>query len=140
MKTNEVPQEKGLLSSVSKEVQYAIDENGKYQQVMSDGWETKDIVNGLSWEVIKEQAEEAKEKIQKGNASPLLFYMAINQMNSSLLASYMGISRLKIWWHLKPGIFKKLKAKRLKQYARVFSLSVEALKSPDYSWEPPIEG
>lgn len=139
MKTNEVPQEKGVLSSVSKEVQYALDENGRYQQVMSDGWETKDIVNGLSWEVIREQAEEAREQIEKGKASPILYYMRINQMTIGLLASYMDISKLKVWWHLKPIGFKQLNNKRLSQYAEVFGITKEKLQSPDFNWEPPTE-
>lgn len=139
MKTNEVPQEKGVLSSVSKEVQYALDENGRYQQVMSDGWETKDIVNGLSWEVIKEQAEEARERIEQGKSSPILYYMRINQMTIGLLASYMDISKLKVWWHLKPIGFKRLKNSRLLQYAKVFGITKEKLQSPDFKWEPPTE-
>ncbi|MGM0550639.1 MAG: hypothetical protein ACQESW_06125 [Bacteroidota bacterium] len=139
MKTDEVPQQKGVLGNVSKEVQYALDENGRYRQVMSDGWEPKDIVNGLSWEVIKEQAAEAHEKIESGKASPLLFYMRINQMNRSLLASYMDISQLQVWWHLKPLGFKQLKSKRLRQYAHLFGVSIEELKNPDYQWKPPTE-
>ncbi len=45
------------------------------------------------------------------------------------MAKYAGLSRIKVWLHLKPGAFRRLPTTTLGRYADVFDISVEALKS-----------
>jgi len=127
MKKKNVPQDEGITAGISREVQYAVDENGKYVKTFSKGWEPKNIVNEIAWQDIQERVKEAIEKIKAGKASPILYYMEKNQMNVSLLADYVELSKWKVRRHLKPKGFKKLKPKQLEVYAKVFEIPVDKL-------------
>lgn len=127
MKKNNVPQDEGITGGISREVQYAVDENGKYVKTFSKGWEPKNIVNDIAWQDIKERTKIANEKIKAGKASPILYFMEKNQMNVSLLADYAELSKWKVRRHLKHQGFKKIKAKYLEIYARVFEIPVEEI-------------
>jgi hypothetical protein len=127
MEKDKVPQDEGITKGITREVQYAVDENGKYIKVLSKGWEPKNIVNELAWEDIQENIGVADEKIKSGKASPIMHYMAKNQMNITLLADYIELPKWKVKKHLKPKGFKKLKQEQLENYARVFGISVDEL-------------
>ncbi|MGE0088698.1 MAG: hypothetical protein AB7S50_04390 [Bacteroidales bacterium] len=127
MEKNKVPQDEGITAGITREVQYAIDENGKYIKTFSKGWEPKNIVNSIAWDLINERVEMADEKIRKGKASPILHFMEKHQMNISILADYTEIPRIKVWWHLKPKGFKNIKDEYLKAYSQVFEVSIEEI-------------
>lgn len=75
MEKDKVPQDEGITAGITREVQYAVDENGKYIKTFSKGWEPKNIVNDIAWEDIQELVDEADEKIKAGKASPILHFM-----------------------------------------------------------------
>lgn len=127
MEKDNVPQDEGITGGITREVQYAVDENGKYVKTFSKGWEPKNIVNELAWEDIQEMVDEADKKIKSGKASPIMHFMAKNQMNVSLLADYVELSTWKVKKHLKPKGFKKLKQQQLDNYAKIFNVSIEEL-------------
>lgn len=127
MEKDKVPQDEGITAGITREVQYAIDENGKYVKAFSKGWEPKNIVNDLAWEDIQEMVDEADEKIKAGKASPIMHFMAKNLMNVTLLADYAELSKWKVKRHLKPKGFKKLKQEQLEKYAKIFNISTEEL-------------
>ena len=127
MEKNKVPQDEGITDGITREVQYAVDENGKYTKVLSKGWEPKNIVNELAWEDIQESVDLANEKIKSGKASALMHFMTKNQMNATLLADYVELPKWKVKRHLKPKGFKKLNQHQLENYAKVFSISVDEL-------------
>lgn len=127
MRKDKVPQDEGITGGVTREVQYAIDENGKYVKVLSTGWEPKNIVNELAWEDIQEQVDIANEKIKIGKASPIMYFMAKNQMDVTLLSNYIEIPKWKVKKHLKLKGFKKLKQEQLNNYAQIFEISVDEL-------------
>ena len=127
MEKDKVPQDEGITEGITREVQYAVDENGKYIKVLSKGWEPKNIVNELAWKDIQENIGLADEKIKSGKASPIMHYMAKNQMNVTLLADYIELPKLKVKKHLKPKGFKKLKQEQLNNYAQIFEISVDEL-------------
>jgi len=54
-------------------------------------------------------------------------------MERSVLAKYMGKWEWQIKRHFKPKVFKRLSEKTLAQYARIFDISVAALKHPDFT-------
>lgn len=127
MEKDKVPQDEGITEGITREVQYAVDENGKYVKTFSKGWGPKNIVNELAWEDIQEMVNEADEKIKVGKASPIMHFMAQNQMNATLLADYVELPKWKVKRHLKPNGFKKLKQEQIERYAKVFNISTEEL-------------
>ncbi|MCD4833003.1 MAG: hypothetical protein K8R31_04345 [Bacteroidales bacterium] len=127
MEKDKVPQDEGITEGITREVQYAINKKGKYEKVLSKGWEPKNIVNDLAWKDIQEDIDFADEKIKSGKASPIMHYMAKNLMNITLLADYVELPKWKVKKHLKPKGFKKLKQEQLENYAKVFGISVDEL-------------
>jgi hypothetical protein len=129
MKIDEVPQDRGMINDHRREVCYAVDENGRYVLAGSAGWEPKNIANRQAWVLIDEAAAATLERVRAGKASPLAYHMARHQMNAGLMAKYAGLSRLRVWLHLKPGPFKRLVPGMLKRYADVFGMSIRELKA-----------
>jgi DNA-binding phage protein len=110
-----------------KEVCYAVDEDGSFVLAESAGWDPKNIANDQAWDLINEQVKETLEKIKSGKLSPLAYHMVRNQMGLGLLAKYAGLNRLRVWRHLKPAGFKRLKSEQLKRYAKIFGIDVADL-------------
>ncbi|BBO90323.1 hypothetical protein [Desulfosarcina ovata] len=129
MKIEEVPQDQGMITDGRREVCYAVDDQGRYVLAGSAGWEPKNIANRQAWDRIDQTVAATLDRIRAGKASPLAYYMALNQMDVGLLAKYAGIGRLKVWLHLKPGPFGRLSPAVLKRYADVFDISADTLKS-----------
>lgn len=128
MKSSEIPQDPSPLDKFTKEVIYAIDENGNYTKELSRGWQVKADALGISWQDIKTRVEAAKLKFEKGEVSPILFFMEANLMELSILSDYTGFWKCTIKRHMKPSVFAKLSDKKLQIYANVFGVSVEQLK------------
>ncbi len=130
MNKEDVPQEAGITGGIS-EIRYAVNDDGSYELTPSKGWEAVNIVNRQAWEVIEKESAEAREIVENGQASPLLYYMAVNQMDIGLLAGYCGLPRWRVKRHLKSTVFARLKPGILKRYAAVFSVTTEQLAN----WE-----
>jgi hypothetical protein len=126
MKQNEVPQDEHLLK-VTKEIQYAVDENGNYVQIKSTGWDTKNTILKQAWEDIEDELEEARQDVIRGEKSPIYFYMKKNLLDVATLAAYTGFFRFTVKRHFKPLIFKKLNNRKLEKYAGAFNMKTEDL-------------
>jgi hypothetical protein len=123
MKVNEVPQDDAnLFEGKTRDVQYALDETGKYTTVKSVGWEPKNIVMLQAWEYENYKISEAKRLVIEGEMSPIFFHMKRCLMDIKLLASYTGFSRFRITRHFKPNIFKRLSNEKLDKYVYAFGL------------------
>ena len=129
MKKSEVPQDQGFSGGV-KEIAYAVDEEGRYTLVQSQGWDAKTVANDQAWEVIEEQIAEQIRLIERGKRSPLAYFMTKNLMDAGLLASYAETSRWRVKWHLTLTGFRRLSDEWLERYAKIFDISVEELKKP----------
>jgi hypothetical protein len=128
MKLSDVPQDRGMIDQERiKEVCYAVDEDGSFVLAKSAGWEPKNIANDQAWDLINEQINETLEKIKSGKLSPLAYHMVRNQMGLGLLAKYAGFNLLRVWLHLKPAGFKRLKPAQLKRYAEIFGIDIADL-------------
>jgi hypothetical protein len=127
MLKKDVPQDVGLNQGLT-EITYAVDDEGRYVQAPSLGWEPKNIANQQAWELIRKEISSEIELIQAGKRSPLAYHMARNLMTVGLLASYAGLSRWRVRRHLKPAGFRRLDRDLLKRYADVFGISPEALQ------------
>ena len=130
MKKSEIPQDKSLLEGFTREVDYAVDESGKYTSVLSSGWEVKTSALDLAWDDIKLRVKEAEEKVRSGQASPVLFFMELRLMDPGILAAYTGYWQWQVKRHMKANVFKKLSDKKLQKYADLFEINLEELKNP----------
>ncbi len=131
MKQENVPQDLSSLGKITKEVCYATDSTGKYVTTLSDGWDVKIKALDVAWEEIQGRIAQAKQKVLNGEASPLLFFMELRLMDTSIVADYTGFWKWQIKRHLKPDVFNKLSEKDLKKYAEAFNIKVAELKSMD---------
>ncbi|WKX78249.1 hypothetical protein [Zobellia laminariae] len=129
MKKEEVPQDKGLLETAqTKELTYAVDENGEYTTELSSGWDPKTIALSNAIKDIEERVANAKERVQKNETSPIEYYMELHKMDLPILSSYVGLWQWRVKRHFKPKNFQKLNQKTLQKYADVFDISIEELK------------
>jgi hypothetical protein len=129
MKKKEVPQDEGLSEGRFKDVCYALDDEGNYTVVPSTGWQPKTDAMLQAWEVIHEKVEQVRQKVLKGEQSPIAYFMEKNLMDVKLLADYTDIPKRKIRKHLKPERFNQLDDKVLSKYAEAFGISVETLRN-----------
>ena len=130
MKRNQVPQDdEQLFEGRTREVCYAVDDDGHYVQVLSTGWSPKNAALRQTWDVINEEAREILRQVQKEAISPIAFFMAQGLFDIKLLSDYTGIPKRKIKAHLIPETFRHLDQKVLQTYADAFNISVDDLKN-----------
>jgi hypothetical protein len=129
MKKEEVPQDQGSLGKVTKEVQYATDDSGKYTTALSQGWDVKSGALDVAWQDIAGRVAAAREKVLKQEASPILFFMELRLMNPGVLAGYTGFWKWQVKRHLRPEVYRKLSERKLRRYAEVFEVSIPDLNS-----------
>ena len=129
MKKENVPQDLGALGKLTTEVCYVTDENGNYVTELSNGWKIISEALDVAWQDIEQKVNAAKKKVENNEASPILFFMELRVMDLSILSAYTGFWKWTIKRHMKPSVFKKLSADKLKRYADVFDISVEQLKT-----------
>jgi hypothetical protein len=128
MKREDVPQDDSLLlEGNSRELCYAVDENGKYVKVLSTGWEPKDIALRQAIEFTGKRALEIKKKVENNQLSPIAYYLEKRMMDIRLLSQYTDILRWRVKRHLKPRVFKRLSHEILKKYADAFDITVDEL-------------
>lgn len=129
MKKSEVPQDNGrIVQKGSRELYYAVDENGEYTTALSTGWEAKNIVQDHTMEVLQAEIDQARDDVKKGKVSPIYFFMLSSRMDLEVLSAYTGIWKWRIKRHFKPTHFKGLSDKKLQKYADAFDITVEELK------------
>jgi hypothetical protein len=127
MDKKEVPQDNGVLDHWHN-IQYAVDENGRYTLVPSSGWEAANIANYQAWGIIEERLSQVIEKVSAGDLSPLAYHMEKNLMDIGLLAKYVRISRWRVKRHLRTDVFRRLPLNVLERYAKFFNISIEELQ------------
>ncbi|MFO7368689.1 MAG: hypothetical protein R6X09_00280 [Bacteroidales bacterium] len=132
MKIEEVPQDKGyMIDGRISDLNYAVDEHGKYVSRQSRGWLPKNEAMTMAWDVVFERVEEVREKIISGELSPLAFYMELHVMDISILSGYTGIAKWKVKRHLKMKNFRKISRDKMVRYAEVFGISQEVLQDTE---------
>ena len=128
MNKEQVPQdEENLNEGKLAKLYYATDEKGHYVKVNSIGWEPETVAMQQAWDVVNNEVDEAREKVIKGEASPILYYLKKNIMTPSMVASYASTFGFMVRLHCHPYFFKKLSRKKLEKYAYAFRISVEEL-------------
>ena len=129
MKIEEVPQDDAgfLKEGKVRDVCYAVDEEGKYRQVLSVGWAPKNEAMQQAWDQIHLKAEKIRKKVLGGRLSPLAFHMEKGMMTVSLLAQYTGFSRMRVRKHLKPRGFSSASQTELETYAAALNITINQL-------------
>jgi len=128
MKKKDVPQDKTQLENFTREVCYALDENGNYVTELSTGWDVKTEALGVAWGDIEERVRNARSMVLEDKASPILFFMELRLMDIGIVSAYTGFWKWTIRRHLTSKIFAKLSEKSLEKYARAFDVTVNELK------------
>ncbi|MDR1783831.1 MAG: hypothetical protein LBR13_06190 [Dysgonamonadaceae bacterium] len=129
MKKEEVPQDGGYLKNSSlRDVYYALDENGDYCQVLSDGWDAKTDALSITWDNIREEAEDIRREVLAGKKSPLAYHLHVNLLDIGMLSAYSDIPKKLIKKHLQPDEFEKLDIQTLERYAQTLNITVDELK------------
>ena len=129
MKKEELPQDKSALASMTRELMYVKDKEGKYTTDLSTGWDVKKNALDNAWDDIKERTEEARLAVKNGEKSPIYYYMELRIMDFSVLSGYTGFWAFTIKRHMKPNVFKSLSEKKISIYAKAFEISVDELKN-----------
>ena len=130
MKIEDVPQDlKYFKDVVIRDQEYAVDDQGRYQMVESDGWTPKNEALEITLDAIDEECEEILERIRIGKTSPLEYHAAKNLMSVELLSTYSGFSKRTIRKHFNPRVFANLDKDVLSKYAEVLRITVDDLTS-----------
>ncbi|HNQ61929.1 MAG TPA: hypothetical protein PKJ62_06030 [Bacteroidia bacterium] len=129
MEKKNVPQDITKLENFTREVCYALDENGNYVTELSTGWDIKTDALGVAWTDIEERVSNARKQVLEGKASPILFFMELRLMDVGIVSAYTGFWKWTIRRHMNAGTFAKLSEKKLKKYADAFDVSVNELKT-----------
>ena len=132
MKKDEVPQDAGFLKKEhGRELNYAVNKDGKYTTALSSGWEAKTIALDNALARIEERIADAKQRVLENKTSPVEYFMELSRMDVPVLSSYMGMWQWRVKRHFKPSVFKKLSDKTLQKYADVFEVDLAQLKKFD---------
>lgn len=130
MKKTEVPQDNGrIVQKGSREMYYAVDEDGKYTTALSTGWEAKNIVQDHTMQVLQAEIDQARSDVRFGKVSPIYYFMLLTRMDIGVLSGYTGFWKWRIKRHFRPGIFSKLNDRQLQKYADTFDITLAELKN-----------
>jgi hypothetical protein len=129
MKKEDLPQDPSVLDNFTREVCYVKNDEGKYETALSRGWAVKKDALDSAWVELNERIEEARQAVQKGEKSPVHYFMELRLMDLTVLSGYTGFLGFFIKRHMKPSVFKGLSENKLAKYARAFDITVEELKN-----------
>jgi hypothetical protein len=129
MKKEQIPQDDdNLLEGKTRDLCYAVGEDGKYTTGLSTGWDPKNAALQHALEYFDERAEAIKEKVEKGKLSPLAYWLEKRYMEPKLMAEYMECSVRLVKRHMKPKYFNQLDDETLLRYADILRIELRDLK------------
>jgi hypothetical protein len=131
MKKEDLPQDPSSLKYFTREVHYVKNAEGEYEQALSTGWDVKAEALDGAWEEVERRMEAAAKSFQEGKASPILYYMEKNVMDTPTLAGYARMWSFSVRRHLKLKSFRRLNDKKLGKYAKAFRITIDELKNFD---------
>ncbi len=127
MKVNEVPQDgKRMLKTTL--VHYAVNDDGTFEKIPSNGWDPGYYAGYNIQEEFKELAEQARERVKSNKSSPLEYFMYHAALDLDGLAQFTEIPKRKVKKHLTPQGFEKLDDATLAWYAHVMHTDIETIK------------
>jgi len=130
LKVEEVPQDRAPSYEGRSKVCYAVDASGKIVKTPTSGWMVEEWAMSIAWETIGSTLDRIRADVLAGAASPLAWFMTMRQMDARLLAQNLGIFTMRVWWHLRPGVFARLSQAWLSRYADCLDVPVASLRDP----------
>ena len=115
MNQDDVPQDDSFLEGHRKAA-YADDAQGRYVVVASRGYEAEVAATSVALEEVDRAVQQAWEQVRAGTVSPLAYHFAVRQWPLGLAAASVGLSRFRVWWHLKPRDFQSLSGAMKQRY------------------------
>ncbi len=130
MKKENIPQDDAkLLEGKTRDLCYAVDENGNYTTGLSTGWDPKNAALQHSLDYFNERADKILEKVRAGKLSLLAYQMERRYMDVSLMADYMELTKRQVKRHMKPKYFDALDEETVARYADILRIDLEELKT-----------
>ena len=135
MKVDEVPQDlKFFKGTVIRDLSYAVDENGNYKAVQSDGWAVKNDALQVTLDGIADECEEIRQQVLRHEVSPLAYHLRKGLMDEGMLADNSGVSKRTVKKLMDFDHFAEADDDTLGKIAEALRISVEQLKTvPDQS-------
>ncbi|MBF0199529.1 MAG: hypothetical protein HQL32_17570 [Planctomycetes bacterium] len=129
MKKDEVPQDQNPMLDGARKAVYAVNDEGQYEIVPTNGWQVEETVTSLFVNQYEQLKNEAYHKATQGLSSALEYHMHAKRMDIQLLAQCSGFFQFQVRRHLKPEVFKKLSNKKLQRYANAMGMDLPALQT-----------
>ncbi|OHD67350.1 MAG: hypothetical protein A2W19_00075 [Spirochaetes bacterium RBG_16_49_21] len=104
-------------------VLYVEKKDGSYGPVQTGSYIAKKYLDDF-WSKRDNLEREYLEKIRKGEASPIAFYMILEELTPSELASRVRIPKRKVKRHCDPRHFGEITMAELMRYCEVFNVPV----------------
>ena len=127
MKKEHVPQDQSKTYSGHQKVIYAVNNQGDYEKVESNGWEPEELVTLAAVESLNEQTKQSRKNVEQGVSSTLEYFMYSRRFDITGLAQASGFFEWQVKRHLKPAIFERLSIKKRLKYSNALGISVEEL-------------
>ncbi len=102
-------------------VLYVEKKDGSYGPVKTGSYITKNYLDDF-WFKRRNLEREYMDKVKSGEISPIAYYMILEDLTLSELASRVKMPDRKVKKHLEPGHFGKLTIEELKRYCEVFNV------------------
>lgn len=128
MDVDDVPQEGNRTMGGYRRAMYARDKDGRIVIVPSRGGEVDETVTLQALDLIREMTEAARVRVERGETSPLEYWMYAQRLDLPQLSQVTGFWQWRIRRHFKPQRFARLSAAVLQRYADVMGITVEQLK------------
>lgn len=116
---------------------YVEKEDGKYEPIQTGSYLTKNFLD--DYELKRHHLEESlKKRVGSGEVSPIFYYMTLEDLTLSELASRAGIRKGKVKKHLEGTRFREIPKETLQIYADVFNVTIPDLLNllEQYKGEP----
>lgn len=107
-------------------VLYVEKEDGSYGQIISSSYLAKNYIDDY-FNKVKKWDKGLKEQLEKGEISPVYYYLIMQSLGEGDLASRMKISKRKLRKHFQMEHFVKMSLATLKRYADVFDIPVSSM-------------
>jgi transcriptional regulator with XRE-family HTH domain len=105
---------------------YAEKSDGSFSPVQTGSYITKNFIADF-YEMTVNLHNSLIEKLKNREISPIYFYMTIEELTISELASRVGMSKFSVKKHIDPKGFQKLSVSKLKRYAEVLNIPLANL-------------
>ncbi len=128
MKFQQVPQDHSPTYCGLHRLLYATDAEGRYQSVLSSGWEAEAEATAMALEEQRRQTRLAWERARAGLASPLEYYMIRQRMDVALLAQATRRWKWIVQRHLRSDAFARLDDSSLAVYGEALGIPAEELR------------